>query len=85
MVRFRYRTPFGIPVTHEDATAALQELRAADRYASVTREAVIQAMRTRSATTACFAPAAGGTSATATRPGSCRAISQRSARSPRSR
>ncbi len=46
MVRFRYRTPFGIPVTHEDATAALQELRAADRYASVTREAVIQAMRT---------------------------------------
>jgi hypothetical protein len=46
MVRFRYRTPFGIPVTHEDATAALQALRAADRYASVTRQAVIHALRT---------------------------------------
>ena len=45
MVRFRYRAPFGIPVTDEDATAALQALRAADRYASVTREAVIHALR----------------------------------------
>ena len=33
-------------MTHEDATAALQELRTVDRYASVTREAVIHAMRT---------------------------------------
>jgi hypothetical protein len=46
MLRFRYRTPFGIPVTSEDASAVLQELRLADRYAAVTREAVIHALRT---------------------------------------
>jgi hypothetical protein len=45
MVRFRYRTPFGIPVTYQDATVALQALRAADRYTSVTRQAVIEALR----------------------------------------
>jgi hypothetical protein len=45
MVQFRYSTPFGIPVTRQDATAALQQLRLADRFASVTREAVIQALQ----------------------------------------
>ena len=45
MLRFRYRTPFGIPVTYEDASAVLQQLRLADRYAAVTREAVIRALR----------------------------------------
>src|SRR6266536_237442 len=45
MVQFGYSTPLGVPLTPDDAAGALRELQAAGRFASVTRDVLIDVVR----------------------------------------